>query len=58
MTKRVYSRIEQDQIAAERGIKKPDAESVYNPIGTIMDFLFKHGGISDGDNRNLISNSK
>lgn len=49
MTKRVYSRIEQDQIAAERGIKKPDAESVYNPVGTIMDFLFKHGGISDGD---------
>lgn len=37
------TRMEQDQLAAEIGMETVDKEILYNPVGTILDFIFKAG---------------
>lgn len=42
------TRMEQDQLAAEIGMESVDKEKLpYNPVGTVLDFIFKAGGNDD-----------
>ncbi len=41
------TRMEQDQLAAEIGMESVDKEKLYNPVGTILDFIFKAGDKDD-----------
>lgn len=48
--KRQLSRMEQDQLAAEVGMESVDKEEIYNPVGTITNWLMNH--FSKGVNQN------
>lgn len=41
------TRMEQDQLAAEIGMESVDEEEIYNPVGTILNFVLKIGGVTE-----------